>query len=548
MRPENINPVWMLFQRRISSQIAYWLSVLGYNVHDHSTTNRIYLFYFCGFWLVWILAMFFLLGYTVAGNLNGFKGTSLFQLSVLSYNYALMMWVVINLWRVTRRSPFSFSEEDAYLLCRTPVSRREVGLISFFLGWGQTFIFFGAAAIIIAFALVESNPHPGLILLRMVGYFGAGLRALGIILPLHMGLQAALWGIGAWRLKCKPGQHKQIQSGLRMTAPVLLLLLIISLLIPGLNSALLSPLILPLQAAFGGGIAELSWPEGFGLSLLYLTAGFLLLLFFVNKINLSRAAEETRLFTAVQEARSFWSFDLADALIQRQRLAATASPARLPARSGSWMLVWKDAVQSMRSLRLGLIINWALVIGWGLGMFIGPNWGVQMLACGFWAIKMGDLATQRLRNDLARWWLLRSLPIRSSNVVKAEIGLSTLVGTFLSWMALAISNKPFPLYLFAGALLIFMTVNSALASAHDILRRSEARILLSPSIAEENVPHQSIEGIIRTVLTTLIPFGGLIWFFAHPDQIMVGGIALMIAATITMFKLRTVPAAFRWIE
>ena len=212
------------------------------------------------------------------------------------------------------------------------------------------------------------------------------------------------------------------------------------------------------------------------------------------------------------------------------------------------MLVWKDAVQSMRSLRLGLIINWALVIGWGLGMFIGPNWGVQMLACGFWAIKMGNLATQRLRNDLARWWLLRSLPIRSSNVVKAEIGLSTLVGTFLSWMALAISNKPFPLYLFAGALLIFMTVNSALASAHDILRRSEARILLSPSIAEENVPQQSIEGIIRTVLTTLIPFGGLIWFFAHPDQILVGGITLMIAATITMFNLRTVPAAFRWIE
>ncbi len=548
MRPENANPVSMLFKRRISTQIAYWLSVLGYNVHDHSTTNRIYLVYFCGFWFVWILAMFFLLGYTVAGNLNYIKGISLFQLSVLSYAYVLVMWVVIHLWRVTRRSPFAFSEEDAYLLCRTPVDRREVGLISFFLGWGKTFLYFAAAAIIIAFALAESSPTQGLILFRMLKYFGAGVRALSIILPLHMALQALLWGIGAWRLKYKPGQHKQIQSGLRMSSPFLLLLLITSLLIPGLNSALLSPLSLPLRAAFGGGIAELSWPQGFGLCLLYLTAGFLLLFLFVDKINLSLAAEETKLSTAVQVARSFWSFDLADAMIQRQRLAATASPARLPARSGSWMLVWKDAVQSARTLRPGLIINWALVIGWGLGMFISPNWGVQMLACGFWAIKIGNLATQRLRSDLARWWLLRSLPIRSSKVVMAEIGLSILLGTFLSWMALAISNKPFPLYLFAGALLVFMTVNSALATAHDILRRSEARILLSPSIAEENVPQQSIEGIIRTVLTALIPFGGLIWLFAHPDQILVGFISLMIAGIITIINFRSVPAAFRWIE
>ena len=181
-------------------------------------------------------------------------------------------------------------------------------------------------------------------------------------------------------------------------------------------------------------------------------------------------------------------------------------------------------------------------------MFVTSNWAFQMLVSVFWAINLGGLTTQRLRNDLARWWLLRSLPIRAMDMFKAEIGLSCIAGTLLSWLALAFSSKPFPFFLIAVVLLPLMVVNSALATAHDILRQSEARILLSPGIAEENVPKQNVEGIIRIVVSTLIPFGILTWFFVHPNQIVVGLATLPVAGLITFLNIRSLLASYRWIE
>ena len=547
MRPEVTNPVWMLFRRRIFSQMAYWLSVLGYNVRDRSATNRIYLIYFYVFWSVWVVAMFFLLSYTAAGILGAIKVISLLQLSVMLYTYIILAWMIVQLWQVTGRSPFVFSEEDSYLLCQTPVSRRDVGLVRFSQGWLKTFLPFAVIAVVLSFALVESGPQPSLLFPRMIRYFGAGLRTLSIVLPLQMALQAWLWGIGALRLRCKPQPRNQKHFWLRLSAPLLVLLLTLSVLIPGLYSTILSPLSFPIQATFTGSSPWQIWLGGFSLSILYLVTGILALTIFVGNINLSQAAQETKLHAAVQLARTFWSYDLADALIQRQRLGTTHSPTRLPARPGYWMLVWKDALQSLRSLRLSLIKNWALVFGLSLGMLVNSNWAVQLLAGGFWAINLGSLATQRLRNDLARWWLLRSLPIRAVDIFKAEVGLACVSGTLLSWLALVFIGKPFSLFLIAAALMPFLVVNSALATAHDILRKSEARILLSPSIAEENVPRQSVEGAIRTVISVLIPFGILIWFFAHPNQVLVGLACLPVAIFITIINIKGVLAAYRWV-
>jgi hypothetical protein len=61
-----MDPVWTLFSRRTISRLAYWLSALGYNLRDRSVSNRIYLVYFCFFWIVWVTAVFALLGGAVA--------------------------------------------------------------------------------------------------------------------------------------------------------------------------------------------------------------------------------------------------------------------------------------------------------------------------------------------------------------------------------------------------------------------------------------------------------------------------------------------------
>ena len=39
---------------------------------------------------------------------------------------SLAGWTLYSLWRASRRSPFVFTEEDAHLVCQTPVSRAGV--------------------------------------------------------------------------------------------------------------------------------------------------------------------------------------------------------------------------------------------------------------------------------------------------------------------------------------------------------------------------------------------------------------------------------------
>src|SRR5512140_2556295 len=125
-----MDPVWTLLRRRLVTSLRYWLTPLGYDLRDQSLSNRIYLLYFCAFWSLWALAVFSILGSGLAqllGLLNAGPGPTLVALG----EYGLVLWGILMLWQVSRRSPFIFSEQDAYLLCQTPVSRGKVGLAWF---------------------------------------------------------------------------------------------------------------------------------------------------------------------------------------------------------------------------------------------------------------------------------------------------------------------------------------------------------------------------------------------------------------------------------
>jgi len=43
------NPIWTLYTRRFGQRLGYWLSALGLNWRDQSTSNRLYMLYFFGF-------------------------------------------------------------------------------------------------------------------------------------------------------------------------------------------------------------------------------------------------------------------------------------------------------------------------------------------------------------------------------------------------------------------------------------------------------------------------------------------------------------------
>jgi hypothetical protein len=237
---------------------------------------------------------------------------------------------------------------------------------------------------------------------------------------------------------------------------------------------------------------------------------------------------------------------LADALLLR-RLGKRRAASQLPARPGMWMLIWKDAIQSQRSFRLSQALSWLSVFGTSLGMFLSTNFYLQLVFGGFWTIVLASLTSHRLRNDLARWWLLRSLPLRMADLLILEVGSSWGLGVLMGWLGLAFTRLPFTYILIAAVLLPVLGANAALSNVYDILRRSKARELMSPSIAEENVPRQNVVGVLLGLVSVLTPFGILAWSFTQPAGLVFSLAALPIGAFITLLNWNLTLSAYRWI-
>ena len=125
------HPVWTLYIRRFGQRLGYWLSALGLNWRDSSTSNRLYMLYFFAFWAVWAVAVFALLGGWIAAILGLLRAAAPPQIALGLAEISLVGWGLYSLWRASRRSPFVFTEEDAHLVCQTPVNRPGVALALF---------------------------------------------------------------------------------------------------------------------------------------------------------------------------------------------------------------------------------------------------------------------------------------------------------------------------------------------------------------------------------------------------------------------------------
>jgi hypothetical protein len=519
--------------------------VLGFDLRDRSLTNRFYFIYFCVFWLAWFVTVFALLGSALAGSFGSLPAASPPALVVLLGAFMLAAWGLVQLWQVTGRSPFVFGEPDAYLLCQAPVRRRSVGVAWFLMDWFGMVLPFAAGAVILSFALTEAALPHAASLRDLPAYFAACLRSLAIILPLQMGLQAGLWGLGALRLRRDrpPGRLHCLR--LAVLPPGLGLLA--ALFLPDWRAIVLAPLTFPLLAAFGETLSPSAWLIRAGLGLLVLTLGMTVLLVWTSRMHLGRAAQETRLQSTIRQARGDMNYDLAGILRRQSRMKATRPPSRLPVRSGAWMLAWKDLVQSWRALRASQVLRWVWVFFLDLGIFLAPGWVVQLIIGGLWAVSLGDLATGRLRSDLARWWLLRSLPLRNSDLLLAQLGPACGLGLLLGWLALALAGPPPPFGWLAAALLPFLVANAAMGSARDILDNAKTRVLLTPGLAEENVPRQDIQGVLTVVISVGLPLGLLAWSSFHPGGLVWGLMSLPVAALIAVLMFQSIRSVYRWI-
>ena len=543
MRPSQ-DPVWILFHRRTFSRLAYWFQTLGFNLRDRSLTNLLYFVYFCAFWLTWIVAVFALLGSWLVEAFEFFPGISPSTFATLMGAFVLAAWGLFEFWRVAGRSPFVFSEPDAYLLCQTPAKRRSVGMAWFLMDWFGTALPFAAGVILLSFALEDVALSDTASFQMLPTYFASSLRALVISLPLQMGMQAGLYGLGALRLRRDrpPGQLSW-----RLIILPLCLGLLAALFFPNWREIVLTPLTFPLQAAFGEVVSPTAFWIRAGQSLLILALGMAGLLICADRMHLGRAAQETRLESVIRQARSVMNYELVEILQNQSKMGVTHPTSRLPARNGVWMLIWKDLVQSWRSLRASQVVRWIFVFFLSLGIFLSSGWVVQLIIGVVWAVSLGSLTTNRLRNELARWWLLRSLPFRTPILILALLIPACGLGILLSWLALALSGPSLPFSWLAAALSPFLVACAALSSTHDIIDHAKARVLMTPGLAEENVPRQDIQGVLTISISVGLPLGLLTWGSSFPGGIVWELLSLPVAILISILLFRSVLRVYRWI-
>jgi len=436
--------------KQVISSFGYWLTLVGYDSRDRSALAYIYLLYLIVFFSAWFLIVMFLLSDILANTIAPFLAYQGIAFAGLVPNIGTLLfvlWCLYLIYKATIRSPLIFSKEDAYLLCQTPADRRFITLIWLFGAWLSKILFISGAAIVIGFALLELDVNHGIRMLTLGNLAVAALKPLGIIIPIHLGLFAVAWIIGVYRLK---GDTKRsvIMRSIRVLASIMGGSFFIISIGSILNYSFFTPfqpflelLSFPLVSAFLGDSWWLGLVVSIGLMIICLTVLWQI----SDKVNLSRAAQETHHFQAQRVAFMLGNFDRINEMNDRKRLGSMHVPSKIPAISGAWMLTWKDIIHSLRTLTILRIWSWLYIL---LLMFSMIVVGVLLKNGTFlfplifsWTMNISKKTTSRFRKDLGNWWLLHSLPLPPRRIILHGIVPSVSVTIFLTWFALWISSN-----------------------------------------------------------------------------------------------------------
>jgi hypothetical protein len=275
--------------------MRFWTAIVGYDPRDRSLSHRIYLIYVIIFFSLWGFVMLALLADQVAWILSLIKAYSPIQAVIIFTAIILLAEVLLRCYRYARRSPFIFSEEDATLICQTPVDRRQVALAWLFGDWIPAGLFYSAGAVTLSFTCQQMAAPAGIIWADLPLYLLTGLRAASIMLPLHLAFMTSTYVFGALRLQ----RDKELAYLRLIPTGIGACLLLLVKFFPASLNILLWPLLYPLEAGFG----ETMWMAGFVLAV-FLAILSLLALYLVSfGLNLSRASQESNFRSEFQQAR-----------------------------------------------------------------------------------------------------------------------------------------------------------------------------------------------------------------------------------------------------
>jgi hypothetical protein len=492
-----------VYSRRVSERRGYWLSLLGYNPKDRSLANRVYLLYVIAFWSIWIVAVFALTANLSEGLLTGLYPGQPERAAAGLMALALVSWGLLRCYTFSRRSPIIFSEEDAQLLCQTPLDRRAVALTWLAGDWPESLLWFAAGTLLLCIALGDvagQNQAGGF---NLLSYVNNTLRSLSIVVPLHLAVFTLGWVFGVLRL-----QGAQDRPRLRGTALGLAILWIAALVLNHLSLAAtlssppvrvtLWPVTYPLVAAFG--LAP--WGAGLALSWLWALLALGVLLACTTSLNLSRAAQETASLEKQNRFARYGAFDAVQDMRRMQRLGASHAPGQFEAGAGMWALVWKDILHLTRSVSLTQLIHWLAIFSAALAL-ANPAWQIKAGALLIWALLLGQRMTAHLRIDLARWWLWRGLPFSSQTLMLVAAARPAAGAVLVTWLALALAGS-FPDRFAAAILVPSCACSVAWATAYDVLRQSKSAFLV-----RGEVPTTQEVGLIASLASIAFPAGVL---------------------------------------
>ncbi|RPI22286.1 MAG: hypothetical protein EHM70_23990, partial [Chloroflexota bacterium] len=423
----DLKTVWFLYARKLINRLEFWLVLFGYERSKHSFGSPLYLVYVILFFSVWIFATLTLLADYASQVLALLPFASPLQNAVAAGIAAFVLIFLAELFFASRRSPFVFSEADAHLVCLTPVDRRAVALLWFLGEWLPRALLVSAGAVVLAYGLFEIEAARELSWADLPFYLVAGIRMWIVAVPLHLGLQALAWAVGAWRL-----HGVRERPALSWAAPGLALIVFGGWALAGApGQAGIPSWFWPLAHPIVAGLDAGSLLAGVGIAAVYGLAGLAALWAAAPLMSLARAAQETRDQGALMAAVLTGNLDLTNELKQRERLGSGRKPASLPPQSDFLAVGWKNAVRGLRLPPAGRLAGWLGILGLSLGILLVPDPVTRLVMSLIWILLAGNALVAALRKDMGVWWLVRQLPFPATRWVLVDL-VMPLMGVALA--------------------------------------------------------------------------------------------------------------------
>jgi hypothetical protein len=187
---------WYLRSRQILDSLRFWVAITGYDIRDRSGSGQLYLLYLIAFFGVWGLAMLALVASAVARGLLLVAPAAPAQATAVILAAVFFVWWAYTLIGASRRSPLSFSAEDAALICATPAARPGVVFAWLASEWALTGVPLWGLGVVLGFSLSEIALDGASFWEHLPAYLSSGLRFFPPDIPAASG--AAQPGLGAW--------------------------------------------------------------------------------------------------------------------------------------------------------------------------------------------------------------------------------------------------------------------------------------------------------------------------------------------------------------